>query len=103
MLENITLNQALAFFFSAAGIAVLLNRVPFWDSVPADLKKAIVFALNLLSPGVLASIRIYIPADVGDATLANLVIGVFMAAGSFTVHLIDEWLKARKDLAKLSV
>ncbi len=103
MLENITLNQALAFLFSAAGIAILLNRMPRWDDVPADAKKVIVLALNLLAPAALAAVKAYVPASMGDQTLANVVIGVFMAAASFVIHLVDEWLKARKDLAKLSV
>ncbi len=103
MFENITLNQALAFLFSAAGIAILLNRIPRWDDLPAEAKKVIVFVLNLLAPAALSAVKVYVPAPLGDQTLANIVIGIFMAAASFVIHLADEWLKARKDFAKLSV
>jgi hypothetical protein len=72
MLEDVTLNQALAFLFSAAGIAILLSRVPRWDDVPADAKKVIVFVLNLLAPAALQAIQVYIPEGVGDQTLANI-------------------------------
>lgn len=103
MLENVTLNQALAFLFSAAGIAILLNRVPRWDDVPANAKKVIVFVLNLLAPAALSAIKVYIPEGVGDQTLANVVIGVFMAAAAFVIHYADEWLEARAELAKQTV
>ncbi len=103
MLEQYTFNQAVAFFLSAVGIAVLLQRVPHWDAVPANLKKLIVLALNLLAPGALAAIHAYVPPAVGDQTIAQLIIGVFMAAAAFVVHLVDEWLEAKKKLAKLSV
>ncbi len=103
MLEHVTVHEALAFLFSAAGIAILLNRVPYWDAVPAEAKKLIVFALNLLAPGLLSALKVYIPEGIGDQTIANVVIGIFMAAASFVIHYADELLKARKELAKQAV
>lgn len=109
MLSQFTLTQVVVFFLSAAGIAVLLSRVPGWDawgSAPGadprikSLKALIVTGLNVLASIFLAVYQVYVPPQVGNQTLDQLLVGLFMAAASFVVHTVDAWLTAQKQVAQ---
>lgn len=102
MLEQVTLGQLLIWLLSAGGIAVLLQRIPGWDSVDPRLKAAIVTVLNLAAPLVLAALKANpVVSGAWEQTLANIVSGLFMAAAAFVIHAIDEWLTAQKTTAQV--
>lgn len=101
MLEQITLGQVLVWLLSAGGIAVLLQRIPGWDTLDPRLKTAIVTVLNLVAPFVLAGLKASpIISGAWDQTIANIVFGLGMAALSFLIHLVDMWLAAQSAAAK---
>lgn len=103
MLEQITLGQVLLWLFSAGGIAILLQRIPGWDTLDSRLKVAIVTVLNLVSPFILAALKANpIVSGSWDQTIANIVFGLFMAAAAFVVHMIDTWLASQATIAKAS-
>lgn len=97
MLEQITLGQLLLWLFSAGGIAVLLQRIPGWDSVDPRLKTGIVTVISLVSPFILAALKANpVISGAWEQTLANITIGLFMSAAAFVIHAIDAWLTAQK-------
>jgi uncharacterized membrane protein len=93
MLENQTLLALIVFLFATGGtIAVILQRVPGWDALNPNIKKAIVAAVNVLAPVILVILKAYVPPDFLAQTPAQIILGVVTTAVSFLVHLIDDWL-----------
>lgn len=101
MLENITLYQVITFVCSAAGIAILLQRVPGWEDWESDLKPYIVAGLNMLGAFLLPAVTAQVPADLGTQTIDKLVIGLFMAAAAFVIHYADTLLASFAVIAKV--
>jgi hypothetical protein len=92
MLEQITVGQFLQWLTVGGGIAIILQRLPFWDDVPATVKLAVVAVLNFAAPALLAALRVYVPPAAMDSTIAALMFGAFALVASFIVHKIDEIL-----------
>jgi CBS domain containing-hemolysin-like protein len=104
MLESNTLGELLVFLFgTGTTIAVILQRLPGWDAVPATGKKIIVAVVGIASPVVLILLGAYIPPDVLQQIPAQIALGAVTAATSFVIHLIDEWLAGLAADAKLKV
>jgi hypothetical protein len=90
MLEQNTVLEIIVFL--AVSLPVLLQRVPGWDELPAVVKKAIVLFLSVAPMFAVNLAKNLIPAAVLDTNAANLIVGLFTAAGVFVVHEIDTWL-----------
>ncbi len=101
-LEQRTLVEIFAFVFSPVGIAVLTQRIPRWDALPADVKKLIVLALSIAAPGALAAVQVYVPPQFLNSTLWDLAMGLVTASLAFVFHVVDEWLVAQKERAKMA-
>ncbi len=102
MLEQITLSQVIVWLLMGGGIAVALERLaPGWKTWQSPVKAWIVTLLNLIGPYILAAIKSNpVVAGQWEQTIANLVIGLVMAAVSFVMHAVDEWLTAKAQAAK---
>lgn len=99
MLEQITLEQALAFVFVGGGVALLLERIPAWVEWKSPLKALIVIALNGALSFIFPAVLAQIPKELLTQTLDKLIITAFLAAASFVIHHIDKLLAG---LAKLT-
>lgn len=94
MLEQITLEALVKWLLIGGGIAILLERIPAWAEWQSPTKAAIVAALNVIGAFVLPAVIAQIPSNFLSQTLDKLILGAFMAAASFVIHQLDEWLKA---------
>lgn len=93
MLEGQSLLDLFVFLFAGGGtIAVILARLPGWDGLDPNIKKGIVALVNVLAPVVLIVLKAYVPPDFLAQTPAQILAGVVMAALSFMLHLVDQWL-----------
>ncbi|MCL4487034.1 MAG: hypothetical protein M1570_02740 [Chloroflexi bacterium] len=101
MLEQVTLYQVIQFILSAAGIAILLQRIPGWDGWESEFKPYIVTALNLVAAFLLPAVVAAVPAGLGEQTIDKLVIGLFMSAASFVIHYLDSLLASFAVIARL--
>jgi glucan phosphoethanolaminetransferase (alkaline phosphatase superfamily) len=93
-MEQITLGQFFQWLTVGGGIAILLQRLPIWDSLPASVKLVIVALLNFAAPALFAALKVYVPPTAMDSTIAALIFGAFALAASFVIHKLDELLAA---------
>jgi hypothetical protein len=92
VLEQITVGQFLQWLTVGGGIAIILQRLPFWEKLPGSVKFAVVAVLNFAAPALLAAFKVYVPPATLDATIGSLIFGAFALAASFIIHKIDEIL-----------
>lgn len=93
-----TLIQVLTYLATAGTIAILLSRIPGWqERVPANVKPLIVTLLNVIAPVALAVAQVLVPPQYQNQTLTELLTGLAMAAVSFIVHHIDDWLATKQN------
>lgn len=91
---NQSVMSVLVYLLAASTIAVLLERIPGWqDRVPAKYKVLIVTLMNIVAPFALTLLRVFLPPEVQNESVSQLLIGAAMAAASFIAHQIDDWLK----------
>lgn len=97
-----TLGFVLAWLLTGGGIAVVIQRLwPGWATWQSPLKGWIVLAINLAGPYALALLKMNpVIGGAWDQTLANIVIGLFMAAAAYVIHLLDQLLTAKAQFAK---
>ncbi len=101
MTSNDTILQILTFILGSGGVlALLLQRIPGFETLPSTLKFAIVSVVNILAPVILAALQIYIPPDVLNSTPAQLIAGVAALVVAFIVHKLDTLLEMLVQMAQ---
>jgi len=86
---EIPIAQIVAFLVSVGGISFLLERLPGWGTLPADLKKVIVNTLAAILPFVANIIAPAVPGDIYYGTLGQLIVAAFNIVAMAVVHWLD--------------